>query len=368
MEFELTEEQQALREMVRELLAQRADSASVRALAASGETHDAGLWRVLCEEIGAASLAIPEAYGGSGFSTRETHIVLEELGRALAPAPYLGSVGVAAQAILAAGHPATCERLLPDIASGASVAALLWATADGRWDPASVGVTATAGEVATLTGSAPLVLSGAEADAFVAIAVSPDGPALYAVTDPGSIHTERTPSMDQTLSLARCSLAAVPAVRMSMPGDTAVFDGLYAQILSGVSALQVGTAARALELTVEYSQQRFQFGRAIGSFQAVKHRMADMHVQLEVARTTSYAAAWATAGATPDAVKLAALAKATCSDALSHITGEAIQLHGGIAITWEHDAQLMFKRAHATNQLFGTARDLRVRMAGAFGL
>lgn len=368
MEFQLSEEQESLQGFVCELLTQRADSAKVRATLASDEAYDRDLWRVLCEEIGAASLAIPEEWGGSGFTTRETHIVLEELGRALAPSPFLGSVGIASQAILAANHAATNERLLPGIASGESVAALAWATPTGKWNPAEAAVTATSGESVTLSGRAPLVISGSEADTFVVIARSPEGAALYAVTDASQMSREATPTLDQTLSLAACTFDGVAAERISAPGDDSVFDAVLAHVLTAVTATQIGTAARALDMTVEYSKQRSQFGRVIGSFQALKHRMADMHVQLETARTTSFAAAWATANGEPGALDLARIAKATCSEALSHIAGETIQLHGGIAITWEHDAHLIFKRAHATNQLFGTAREQRIRIAETLAL
>lgn len=368
MEFQLSEEQEALQGFVRDLLDQRADSAAVRATIDSGTGFDRDLWRVLCDEIGAASLAIPEEWGGSGFTTRETHIVLEELGRALVPSPFLGSVGIAAQALLAAGHAGANERLLPDIASGESFAALVWATPQGSWDPAEAAITATAGESAVLSGSAAFVIGGTEADVFVVIARSPDGPALYAVTDASGVVSEATPTLDQTLSLASCEFNDVPAERISAAGDLTVFDAILAEILSAVTATQVGTASRALDMTVEYSKQRSQFGRVIGSFQALKHRMADMHVALETARTTSYAAAWAVASHEQGALDLARIAKATCSDALSHIAGETIQLHGGIAITWEHDAHFVFKRAHAFGQLFGTAREQRARLAATLAL
>ena len=368
MEFELSEEQQELQSYVRELFEQRSDSATVRALLESGEAYDRGLWRVLCEEIGASSLAIPEAWGGAGFTTRETHIVLEELGRALVPSPFLGSVALAAQALVLAGHAPACERLLPAIAAGTSIAALAWASASGSWDPAAAAVTATSGEQATLSGTVAFVLAGAEADAFIALALSPDGPALYAVTDASRVQAESTPTLDQTLRLATLTFTDAPAERLTVPGDVSVLDALHAQILTAVTAIQVGAACRGLDMTVDYSKQRSQFGRVIGSFQALKHRMADMHVALETAKTTSYAAAWAVANEAPDALSLASIAKATCSDSLSLIASETIQLHGGIAITWEHDAHLVFKRAHATAQLFGTARQQRARLAELIGL
>jgi alkylation response protein AidB-like acyl-CoA dehydrogenase len=166
--------------------------------------------------------------------------------------------------------------------------------------------------------------------------------------------------MDQTLRLVTLRFDGTPA-RPLGAADAEVLEAVRALALAAVSAVQAGTAARALDDTVSYAQQRVQFGRAIGSFQALKHRMADMHVRVEVARTASRAASAALAAGTADRFELAAIAKATCSEALEHVAAEMIQLHGGIAITWEHDAHVVFKRANALGQLFGTAREQRER-------
>ncbi|QTV79083.1 acyl-CoA dehydrogenase family protein [Microbacterium sp. NIBRBAC000506063] len=167
-----------------------------------------------------------------------------------------------------------------------------------------------------------------------------------------------TPAMDLTLRVASLTFDGTPA-RPLGEGSGDVIEAVHAHALTAVSAIQAGTASRALDMTVEYAKQRVQFGRTIGSFQAIKHRLADMHVQAEIARTTTRAAAAALANGTGDRLELAALAKITCSQALETIAAETIQLHGGIAITWEHDAHLVFKRAHALGELFGTARELR---------
>lgn len=367
MQFELSEEQQDLRAFLRELLEQRASSAQVRATLAAEAPYDEALWSVLCEQIGAASLAIPEEYGGAGFTTRETHLVLEELGRALAPSPFLGSVAIAAQAIVACDDEAAKQRLLPTIASGEHIAALAWATPAGQWDPAAVSVIAEPrGDNWSLNGTVPYVLDGGYADTLLTIAQTPEGPALFVVTDTATAVRTVTPTLDQTIHLATLQFEATPAQWMG--GSAALLETISQHALTAITALQLGTASRALDDTVEYSKQRTQFGRQIGSFQALKHRMADMHVRLETARTTSYAAAWAQANSDPDWGRLSRLAKATVGDALTHIAGEMIQLHGGIAITWEHDAHLMFKRAHATAQLFGTPEAQREARARELGL
>lgn len=375
MQFELSEEQQELTSFLRDLFDQRSGSAEMRKTIEGDSPYDAGLWSVLCEQIGAASLAIPEEFGGAGFTTRETHIVLEELGRALTPSPFLGSVAIAAQAILEAGakmNSDASERLLPGIAAGETIATLAWATPEGNWDPVNAAAQATqaasGGADWELNGTVPLVLDGTYADVVLVIAQTPNGPALFELRDTSTLQVEATPALDQTLNLATLTFEDTAATLLSTPSDHELLETIYNHALTAVTATQVGTASRGLEMTVEYSKQRSQFGRLIGSFQALKHRMADMHVLLETARTTSGAAAWAEVNHSDDWSELTALAKATCSDALSHIAGEAIQLHGGIAITWEHDAHFVFKRAHATAQLFGTAREQRSRLADALRL
>lgn len=366
MQFDLTEEQEELAAMLRVLLQQRSDSAAVRAAMATTQGYDPQLWRVLCEEIGAASLAIPEEYGGAGFSSAETHLVLEALGYAMTPSPFLGSAVITAQALLLAGDEDACARLLPGIADGSVIAALAWADADGNWAPASVAVHAEpAGETWALSGETPLVLHGAQADVLLAIALTAEGPALFEVT--GGAQLTDTPAVDPTLRFAAARFDRTPA-RLLAADDDAQFDLLRDRALTAITALQVGAAARGLDMTVAYAGQRVQFGRAIGSFQALKHRMADMHVELETARTASRAAAWASANGDAELAELAPLAKARCSDALNRIAGETIQLHGGIAITWEHDAHLVFKRAHATAQLLGDAAAQRHRIQDALAL
>ncbi|MGZ4451117.1 MAG: acyl-CoA dehydrogenase family protein [Nocardioides sp.] len=329
MDFALTEEQQELAATVRALLAKRADSAAVRAAATSEAGYDAALWRTLCEQIGVAALGIPEEDGGAGFTLFESLVALEEVGRSLAPSPLLASL-VTSEALMAGADAGAHTRLLPRLAAG------------------EVGAFATS---ATATD----VLDGDRADLLVV--ATDEG--LYAV-EAVAAETSWTPTMDQTTRLAsiRCDLSSAervgdgPAAR-----DRAALVGTV-----GVVALQAGLAARALEMTVAYTQERVQFGRPIGSFQALKHRMADMLVLVEMTRSVSWAASYAVATRAPDAARLAHVAKAYATPALAHLAGETVQLHGGIAITWEHDAQLVLKRAHALGQLFGSAASHRAQV------
>jgi alkylation response protein AidB-like acyl-CoA dehydrogenase len=325
MEFAFSEEQSELASTVRSLLARRADSGAVRAAVESDLGYDEELWQTLCEQIGAAALAIPEDYDGAGFSLFESLIVLEEVGRSLAPSPLLASL-VAAETLLAAGNAEACARLLPRIAMG---------------------------QIATVALDPELVLHGDQATILLAVV---DGALVEADVD--SATRTWVESMDQTVRLARVDLEGAATTLIAQDASAAV---ARAELVGavGATALQIGLAARALEMTVGYSKERVQFGRPIGSFQALKHRMADMLVLLEMSRSASWSASYAVSTGADNAAELAHIAKSYCSDALAAIAGETVQLHGGIAITWEHDAHLVFKRAHALGQLFGAPHEHR---------
>jgi alkylation response protein AidB-like acyl-CoA dehydrogenase len=321
MEFALTEEQQELAATVRSLLDKRAD--------ARVETYDEALWSTLCEQIGVAALGIPEEYGGAGFSLFESLVVLEEVGRSLAPSPLLSSL-VTAEALLAGADEEAKARLLPRIA---------------------------AGEVpAFVDGDAP-VLDGDLAT--IIVLATDDGLFEMDGAEVDGAEATWTPSMDQTIRLATVTGGSTTRI-----GDGVAARDRARQVGAvGCAALASGLAARALDMTVAYSKERVQFGRQIGSFQALKHRMADMLVLSEMCRSASWAASYAVSTHADDADELTHVAKAYCSDAVAQLAGETVQLHGGIAITWEHDAHLVFKRAHALGQLFGSAREHRAAVA-----
>ncbi len=354
MEFAFSEEQQELAATVRSLLARRADSQAVRTAAESEAGYDASLWQTLCEQIGVAALGIPEEYDGAGFSLFEALIVLEELGRSLAPSPLLSSL-VAAEALLAGADDDAKARLLPRIAAG-EVAALAPLPTPSRTTSPAVNA-----DGDRLTGAVTHVLDGDHASVLLVAARSGDGVTLFEV-DPAAVERTWTPSMDQTIRLATLTFDATPATRVAADATPALERAAQVGAV-GVAALQAGCAARALDMTVAYTRERVQFGRPIGSFQALKHRMADMLVELEMSRSASWAASYAVATGAENAAELAHVAKSYCGDALAHIAAETVQMHGGIAITWEHDAQLVFKRAHALGQLFGPAHEHRAALA-----
>lgn len=328
MHFARTEEQDALAATVRSLLDRHSDSAAVRAAVETADGYDRVLWQTLCDQVGVAALPVPEEYDGFGASLVETAIVLEELGRNLAPSPLLATA-IATAALLLHGQEAH-DELLPRVA---------------------------AGEIATV------VLGDLVLDAPVAaLVLRPQNGRLDLLEAPA---VEPVEALDQTLRLGRVLGTRTRSV--GTMDDAAPLRNLAVAL---TSALQVGAAQRGLEMTVAHSLERVQFGRPIGSFQALKHRMADMLVLVEASRSASWgataaAAAYLTAPTEQNAdilARRAAVARSYCSDALDHVASETVQLHGGVAITWEHDAQLVFKRAHALGSLWGPAHRARAEL------
>ncbi|EXG82406.1 acyl-CoA dehydrogenase family protein [Cryptosporangium arvum] len=360
MRSELDDDQKALADAVTRLVRRRSEVVDLRAAVASPLGYDTTLWTTLCEQIGAAALAIPEDDGGAGFTLVETFVVLERLGAELTPSPLLGSGVLAAQAILAAAGPEDRARLLPGLAEGRTTGALAWADTRGRWRTDGSDVRAERTDDGwRLSGTSPLVLDGTDADVLLVVATTPDGVGLF---EAGSgVRRDPTPALDPTLRFATVHVDGAPATPLATDAGPAL-SRLRDVAAVAITALQVGAAQTALDRTVEHLTTRVQFGRPLGSFQALKHRVADLYVQVETARSMFLAAARAAAHDPDDLPYRAACAKAWCSDAFSAVTAEMVQLHGGIAITWEHDAHLYFKRAHATAQLFGSAREHRRRL------
>jgi len=351
------ETEEELRAAVRGLLEQRAGWSAVLARTETSEPYDSALWRTLAAEVGCAGLLIPESHGGAGASYREAAVVAEEAGRAVAPVPYLGSAVVASAAALSAGD----AELLSGLAGATVTAALAvpFATKPGARQSLSVRVTqpqpGDAAGQARLTG----VISGV-ADALPAsvLLVPADGvpSGLYAVdvSDPGVTLT-RVVSLDQTRALADVTLDRVPARPLASgpDADRAVASALVAGAAM-LACEQLGAAERCLEMTVAYLKERYQFARPVGSFQALKHRAADLWVAISQARAAARYAAACLAGDDPDAPVAVALAKAACGDAATLAARECVQLHGGIGFTWEHPAHLYLKRATSTAIAFGT--------------
>ena len=303
----MSEERQLLRDTVAALVEKHASPAAVRAAMESPRGYDESLWKLLCEQVGAAALVVPEEFGGAGGELADVAVVLEELGKALVPTPLLGTT-LAELALLAADEPDT--DVLVRLAEGTSIGAVVF-------DP-------------------QYVVNGDVAD----VVVSADGERLNRWT---TFTAHPVDTMDLTRRLAR--------VEARDTADIAADPGLADLAAILLAAEQIGAAAKCLDLTVEYTKERVQFGRPIGSFQALKHRMADLYVAVQSARAVVNEAI-----AEPSATA-AALARVAASEAFSTVAAEAVQMHGGIAITWEHDIQLYFKRAHASAQLLGPPRE-----------
>src|SRR5216683_2087138 len=344
MDFTFTEEQRELRRTVRSFLT----------------SHSPGTetWSQLVNQLGLTGLAVPERFGGAGASFVEVAVVLDEMGRCLYPAPYLPTV-TAAAALAAATEPDLAGELLAAIAAKGAVATLAVAEERARWDPGNLTTTAreTAGGL-VIDGVKDFVLDGDDAEIIlVAAGLGGDAALLAVAGDAPGLTRRRHPTLDQTRAQARLTFDSVPA-RLVSSGPQATAHAIsVVQVALAVES--AGAAARCLDLTVDYLKTRVQFGRALGTFQALRHRCADLAVAVEAATATAYYAAWAAAQAPDELPVVAPLAKAYCSEAFLRVAAETIQLHGGIGFTWEHDAHRYFKRATTTALLFGSARELR---------
>ncbi|MER5787512.1 acyl-CoA dehydrogenase family protein [Streptomyces sp. NPDC001980] len=362
--LEETEEQRQLRAVLRDVLTHSCGPEQVREQAASPRGFDRALWDRLAGEIGVHGLAVPEEYGGAGYTFAELAVALEETGRVLYPAPLLPTVVLAGAALLAGGDPRACERWLPGIASGARTA-----TVAGVLHPARV--TAERGPDGwVLRGEADFVPDGEDADLLLIAARAPDGERLFAcVPDAATCRRTARRVLDSTRRQAQVRFAGAPADPVGEPGQAPV---IAAAVLDAgrvaLAAEHVGGMAHALEATLDYVSHRTQFGRAIGSFQAVKHRLADLLVAVEGARSASSYASACLAARRPELPVAASAAAVACADAYRLAATEYVQLHGGIGFTWEHPAHLYVRRAGADEALFGTGDNHRLRLAGLLGL
>ncbi len=371
MKLAYSTEQQELRESVRRFLADRVPLPRVRELMDSADGTDEKVWSYAGSQLGLQGIAVPEQYGGAGFSFTEQAIVLEELGAALYPGPYLASAVLAATALMASSDEDAKAELLPPIASGETVATLAFTEDNGSWEPESIGLAATSAAGGwVLDGHKSFVLDGHTAGLVLAVARTDGGLSLFAVPA-GAAGLTRTelPALDQTRRLARCEFAATPARLIGAAGEaTAILSRTLDVAAVALAAEQLGGAQRALDMAVAYAKIRHQFGRPIGSFQAIKHRCADLLLEVESLRSAVGYAAAAVAEDSSEVPVVASLVKALASDTYFHVAAENIQIHGGIGFTWEHDAHLYFKRAKASELFLGDASYHRERLAARIGI
>ncbi len=371
MNFAFSEEQEELRRITRQFLESKSPETEVRRLMETTEGYDPAVWSQMANELGLQSLVIPEEYGGQGFTYVELTVVLEEMGRALLAAPFYSTVVLATNAILHSGDEAAKKELLPGIASGETIATLALTEPNGKWDLSGVEATATRdGDSWTIDGTKMFVLDGHVADLIVVAARTGEGLSLFSVAGDAAGLT-RTPlaTMDQTRKQAKLEFAGVPATLIGTDGGA---DEVLGRVLDlavvALAAEQVGGAQKVLDMSVEYAKDRVQFGRPIGSFQAIKHKCADMLLEVESAKSAAYYAAWCAAELNDELPEVACLAKAYCSEAYFHSAAENIQIHGGIGFTWEHPAHLYFKRAKSSELLFGDPTYHRELLAQRLGI
>jgi len=368
--FDFDEDQQELRGTVRRFLEHSSAEADVRRLMATELGYDRAVWDRMATELGLHGLAIPEEYGGAGFSFTELGVVLEEMGRALLCAPFFASVVLAAELLKAIDDEQARKDYLPGIALGDTIATVALTEDDGGWAPSSVTVRAVRdGGTWRLTGTKTYVPDGLSAGLILVVARTADGIGVFAVEGSADGLTRQAlPTMDQTRKQASLRFDATQARLLGDPADGWAAVGRMLQVAAiGLAVEQAGGAQRALEMAVEYAKLREQFGRPIGSFQAIKHKCASMMVTVESMKSAAYYGLWAVSSGGDELPLVASVAKAFCSDGYTMVTAENIQIHGGIGFTWEHPAHLYLKRARSSRVLLGGPdfhRDIVARLAG----
>ena len=370
MSFSFTDEHVEFRSVLRRFLTEKSPTAEVRRLMETDDGYDPEVWRALSQELGLTALHIPEDYGGQGFGAVELAIALEEMGRALLCAPYFSSIVLAATAIIYGANEDQKRALLPPIAAGEIRAALAFTEENGRWEPGAMETEATAvGDTFELNGVKSFVLDGHTAQQILVMARDPgtsgnDGLSLFLTSsDTAGLQRRLLKSMDGTRKLARLEFKGVKATLLGEQGAAAT---TFAKTLNlAVACLaneMVGGAEALREQALDYAQMRMQFGRAISSFQTMKHKQADMLIDVELAKSAAYYAA-AAADEEPDELPaVASLAKAGASEAYLQTAIHTIQIHGGIGFTWDNDTHLWFKRAKSSQVFLGDANFHRERM------
>ena len=368
--FALSDEQQELRRTVRSLLELKSGEAEVRKVMETSEGYDAALWRQMGEQLGLQGLAIPEELGGHGFGFAELGVVLGEMGRALLPGPFFASAVLTASVLMQCDDEGAQQRYLPGIASGATIATLALTEQSGRWDIEDIAARAHRnGEHWVLNGTKTFVLDGYIADLVVAVARTEAGVSLFAVDEPDRLTRRALSTLDPTRRQARIDFADTPAQLIGEDGGAGpVLSRALDIAAAGLAAEQVGGAQRCLDMAVEYAKTRRQFGKPIGSFQAIRHKCADLMLDIECARGAAQYAVQAAADLADELPAAASLAKAYCSDTYARAAAANIQIHGGIGFTWEHPAHMYFKRANSSAQLLGDAAYHRRLLADRLGI
>ncbi|HEY7946055.1 MAG TPA: acyl-CoA dehydrogenase family protein [Acidimicrobiales bacterium] len=371
MNFAFSEEQEELRSSVRRFLEDKSPMTEVRRLMETTEGYDPAVWKQMGEQLGLQAIAIPEEYGGAGFGYVELTVIFEEMGASLLCAPYFSTVALAGNALLSCGDESAKKDFLPGIASGETIATLALTEDSGRWDLDGVTLAATGkGADWKLDGHKMFVIDGHTAGLLLVAGRTGKGVSLFAVeADAAGLTRTALATMDQTRKQARVEFSGTPARLIGDEGGAAPALSRTLDLAAvALAAEQVGGAQRCLDMAVDYAKTRIQFGRPIGSFQAIKHKCADMLLEVESAKSAAYYAGWAAAEDSDELPVVASLAKSYCSEAYFHAAAENIQIHGGIGFTWEHDAHLYFKRAKSSELLLGDPSYHRELLAQRIGI
>lgn len=366
-----SEDEELIRNTARQFLEERVGLERVRELMMSDDGFDRGLWKEMAD-LGWPGLAIDEGHGGAGLGPVEMSMLLEEMGRVVTPGPFFASAVLATTAIQQAGTPEGQSRLLPALAAGETIATLAVFERPRGWEiMPSLTKAQPSGEGWTITGEKRAVLDGHLADMLLVVADTGEGVGLFGVdSDSNGVTVSQETTLDATRRQATVTLDGVEVDSGSRLDAGDVSESLRRTMSMATAALaaeQVGGAHRCMEMAVDYAKSRYQFGRPIGSYQAIKHRCANMLMKVEHAKSTAYHAARVTNDDEELAVA-APLAGSVCSEAYVWIAGENIQVHGGIGFTWEHDAHIYLKRAKASSLLLGTPRHQRDLMGRAIGI
>ncbi len=373
MEFALSPEQQEFQGSVRRLITERSALPVVREVTASETGWDAQLWSQMSQQMGLPSLLVPEEYDGAGATMIEASIVMEELGRGLVPSPYFATTAFGVLPVLEFGTEDQKQALLPEIAAGDRTMTMALNEPSGSWGPAGVTMKAVkAGEGVTLSGTKSFVIDGHTADTMQGVAISPDGEDQFGVYlvdgSAAGLSRTRVDTLDLSRTMATLEFDTVAAEPLGSPVAWDRISHILDLASTLLSAEMVGGMEAAMTMSVEYAQIRRQFNRPIGSFQAIKHRCAEMAIEVDTSRAAAlYAAFVASEGS--DELRIAApIAKATASTGFGFTASWNVQVHGGIGFTWDHDAQLYYRRAKSDESLLGTASEHWMALADRVGI
>jgi alkylation response protein AidB-like acyl-CoA dehydrogenase len=360
MNFDFSEEQKLLQKTARDYLEDNAPLSVCRAVLESKETHSEELWKGAAE-MGWLGAAVPEQYGGAGFGHLELALIAEEVGRALTPIPFSSSVYLATEGILAAGSEEQKKLLLPQLVSGERIGCFALAERPGRVGEASIQARLKGGK---LTGSKAPVLDGDIAGLGLVAARSDKGVTLVvADLEHASVTREPVASIDPSRSQGKLTFKDTPVEVLGTEGKGyAQLEALLDRAAVLMAFEQIGTATRAFEITKDYTMGRYAFGRPIASFQALKHRLADLYVAIELARSNGYYGAWALENDSPDLATAACGARASASDACELAATEMIQMHGGVGYTWEYDCHMFYRRAKLLGLALGSPSEWREKL------